>query len=97
MSDLNLGNATREKLALAFGVKTNQNHSANSSGLIFFHRNQHIFPDNITLYRLDENDVEVVVPLIRKGIAWESDKKYKFKNPEGDLETGNLMDSSHDP
>ncbi len=28
------------------------------------------------------------VSLIRKGIAWESDKKYKFKNPEGDLQEG---------
>jgi len=37
-----------------------------------------LFNDTITLKRSDNNDV----PLIRTGIAWESDKKYKFQNPE---------------
>jgi len=37
-----------------------------------------LFNDTITLKRSDDNDV----PLIRTGIAWESDKKYKFQNPE---------------
>merc|ERR1719400_1667033 len=37
-----------------------------------------LFNDTITLK--DEGDN--VVPLTKTGIAWESDKKYKFQNPE---------------
>ncbi len=29
------------------------------------------------------------VNLLNTGIAWESDKEYKFKNPDGDLQEGN--------
>lgn len=28
-----------------------------------------------------------MVPLLRTGIAWPSDRNIKFRNPEGDLET----------
>jgi len=37
-----------------------------------------LFDDNITLNDPDGNPIS----LIRKGIAWESDKKYKFQNPD---------------
>jgi len=33
------------------------------------------------------NSGQQQVPLLRTGIAWESDKKIKFKNPPGDLQT----------
>ena len=39
------------------------------------------FSDKITLNFIDGNQ-EKPVGLIRKGIAWESDKKYKFNNPD---------------
>ncbi|XP_057664557.1 cell cycle control protein 50A isoform X1 [Diorhabda carinulata] len=42
-----------------------------------------MFNDNLTLYILN-NDEPEPVPLLRKGIAWESDKKIKFHNPPGD-------------
>ena len=45
-----------------------------------------MFSDDITLNSLNNNR-ETPIKLIRIGIAWESDKRYKFKNPEGDLET----------
>ena len=35
-----------------------------------------MFSDDITLKK-DGSDV----PLLRRGIAWESDKQYKFRNP----------------
>ena len=38
----------------------------------------------------DEGDK--IVPLIKTGIAWESDKKYKFQNPEVPPEYKNLAD-----
>ena len=47
-----------------------------------------MFSDDITLSYMGSNNQETKVNLIRTGIAWESDKRYKFKNPEGDLETG---------
>ena len=46
-----------------------------------------MFSDDITLNSMS-NDQKTPIKLIRTGIAWESDKRYKFKNPEGDLETG---------
>ena len=33
---------------------------------------------------MDESNNEIEVPLNRYGIAWESDKNYKFKNPTGE-------------
>jgi len=41
-----------------------------------------MFSDIIELYYINSNDQKIQVPLLRKGIAWDSDKKYKFKNPE---------------
>ena len=42
-----------------------------------------MFSDVITLDYEAVSDVRHEVPLLRTGIAWESDKKHKFKNPEG--------------
>ena len=47
-----------------------------------------MFSDDITLNHVGSNGQETPITLIRTGIAWESDKRYKFKNPEGDLKTG---------
>ena len=48
----------------------------NSINVLYF------IADKITLeYRKDENEEYQEVPLNNTGIAWESDKKYKFKNP----------------
>lgn len=54
---------------------------------------QTVFSDTLRLFRKkdDEN-----IKLIKKGIAWPSDRKLKFRNPEGALnETGGkrLVDS----
>lgn len=37
--------------------------------------------DTLELYRVD-NGKEKKVPLLRSGIAWDSDKNMKFKNPD---------------
>ena len=40
-------------------------------------------PDSIEILFTDPQDNQLKnVDLLRTGIAWESDKKYKFKNPE---------------
>lgn len=41
-----------------------------------------LFSDELTLHSMQHGGL---VPLLRTGIAWPSDKKIKFKNPEGDL------------
>lgn len=41
-----------------------------------------MFQDDIQIYYKDGVD-EVKVELKKKGLAWESDKEYKFKNPDG--------------
>jgi len=41
-----------------------------------------LFNDKIALSYLDPSSGPVTVKLLRTGIAWESDKKYKFKNPD---------------
>lgn len=42
-----------------------------------------LFSDEIKLNYLPQDDTgPIPVGLIRKGIAWESDKEYKFKNPD---------------
>ena len=46
--------------------------------------------DEMSLTYTTESGQEEPMNLINTGIAWESDKKYKFKNPDGDLETGKL-------
>lgn len=46
-----------------------------------------MFNDEIKLTYIHNGDKKVNQPVkfIRTGIAWESDKKYKFKNPEGNI------------
>merc|ERR1712037_385931 len=44
-----------------------------------------MFSDDITLSYTASNNQATPVKLINTGIAWESDKRYKFKNPEGNL------------
>lgn len=39
-----------------------------------------LFSDELTLHSVKHRDL---VPLLKTGIAWPSDKKIKFKNPEG--------------
>lgn len=41
-----------------------------------------LFSDKLTLYSLKH---EKLVPLLKTGIAWPSDKNIKFRNPEGNL------------
>ncbi|CAG9819162.1 unnamed protein product [Phaedon cochleariae] len=43
-----------------------------------------MFNDNLTLFMNNSGKIEEV-PLLNTGIAWESDKKIKFRNPQGDL------------
>ena len=47
-----------------------------------------MFSDDITLSYTASNNQATPVKLINTGIAWESDKRYKFKNPEGNLTQG---------
>ncbi|NXH20685.1 CC50A protein, partial [Bucco capensis] len=42
-----------------------------------------MFNDTLELYRV-ENDTRTPIPLIKKGIAWWTDKNVKFRNPTGD-------------
>ncbi|XP_054249910.1 cell cycle control protein 50A isoform X2 [Indicator indicator] len=42
-----------------------------------------MFNDTLELYRI-ENETRVDIPLIKKGIAWWTDKNVKFRNPTGD-------------
>lgn len=42
--------------------------------------------DTLELYHI-ENDTRTAITLIKKGIAWWTDKNVKFRNPKGD---GNL-------
>ncbi|XP_028130230.2 cell cycle control protein 50A isoform X3 [Diabrotica virgifera virgifera] len=42
-----------------------------------------MFNDSISLSMIDDSGKIVPVPLLRTGIAWDSDKKIKFKNPPG--------------
>nr|XP_013807789.1 PREDICTED: cell cycle control protein 50A [Apteryx mantelli mantelli] len=46
-----------------------------------------MFNDTLELYRID-NDTRIPITLIKKGIAWWTDKNVKFRNPSGD--TNNL-------
>lgn len=45
-----------------------------------------MFNDTLELYHI-ENDTRTAITLIKKGIAWWTDKNVKFRNPKGD---GNL-------
>ncbi|NWY99256.1 CC50A protein, partial [Loxia curvirostra] len=42
-----------------------------------------MFNDTLELYRID-NDTRTPITLIKKGIAWWTDKNVKFRNPTGD-------------
>ncbi|NWT35210.1 CC50A protein, partial [Cardinalis cardinalis] len=42
-----------------------------------------MFNDTLELYRID-NDTRIPITLIKKGIAWWTDKNVKFRNPTGD-------------
>ncbi|XP_072186915.1 cell cycle control protein 50A [Excalfactoria chinensis] len=42
-----------------------------------------MFNDTLELYHI-ENDTRTPIPLIKKGIAWWTDKNVKFRNPTGD-------------
>lgn len=44
-----------------------------------------LFNDTLTIH---SNDPRRLVPLLRTGIAWPSDRNIKFRNPPGDLQTG---------
>lgn len=46
---------------------------------------------NDTLVIIKQGDPEPV-PLLRTGIAWPSDKNIKFRNPEGDLQSGEFFE-----
>lgn len=44
--------------------------------------------DTLTIHAVeDTKHTPGLVPMLRTGIAWSSDKNIKFRNPEGDLET----------
>ena len=45
-----------------------------------------LFADTIKLLKDDESEINMT----GKGIAWESDKKYKFRNPEVPADYKNL-------
>ncbi|XP_058879502.1 cell cycle control protein 50A-like [Acipenser ruthenus] len=42
-----------------------------------------LFNDTLTLYYINPNGTESLVPLQKKGIAWWTDKNVKFRNPGG--------------
>ncbi|XP_056151682.1 cell cycle control protein 50A-like [Lampris incognitus] len=42
-----------------------------------------LFNDTLDLYYIDSNDTKTPIPLVKKGIAWWTDKHVKFRNPSG--------------
>lgn len=46
-----------------------------------------LFNDTLTIH---SNDPRRLVPLLRTGIAWPSDRQIKFRNPPGKLEEGSF-------
>ncbi|KAL6486672.1 hypothetical protein MHYP_G00060640 [Metynnis hypsauchen] len=42
-----------------------------------------IFNDTLELYYIDPNETRTPIPLMKKGIAWWTDKHVKFRNPGG--------------
>ncbi|XP_039904809.1 cell cycle control protein 50A-like [Simochromis diagramma] len=42
-----------------------------------------LFNDTLVLYYVDSNNSKIEVPLVKKGIAWWTDKHVKFRNPAG--------------
>jgi hypothetical protein len=39
--------------------------------------------DTLELYYIDPNGSRTAIPLVKKGIAWWTDKHVKFRNPSG--------------
>lgn len=44
-----------------------------------------LFNDTLNIRK---HSTQTMVPLLRTGIAWPSDRQIKFQNPEGDLQKG---------
>ncbi|XP_006004105.1 cell cycle control protein 50A [Latimeria chalumnae] len=44
-----------------------------------------MFNDTLELNHIDPNGTAVPIPLVKKGIAWWTDKNVKFRNPSGNL------------
>lgn len=42
-----------------------------------------IVSDTLVLYHIDSNGTRNAIPLVKKGIAWWTDKHVKFRNPGG--------------
>ncbi|AWP16712.1 putative cell cycle control protein 50A-like [Scophthalmus maximus] len=42
-----------------------------------------LFNDTLELYHIDSNGTRNTIPLVKKGIAWWTDKHVKFRNPGG--------------
>ncbi|KAM9433511.1 cell cycle control protein 50A-like [Salvelinus alpinus] len=42
-----------------------------------------LFNDTLDLYYIDPNGSRTAIPLVKKGIAWWTDKHVKFRNPSG--------------
>ncbi|CAB1330735.1 unnamed protein product [Coregonus sp. 'balchen'] len=42
-----------------------------------------LFNDTLELYYIDPNGSRTAIPLVKKGIAWWTDKHVKFRNPSG--------------
>ncbi|XP_037602085.1 transmembrane protein 30Aa [Sebastes umbrosus] len=42
-----------------------------------------LFNDTLELYHIDSNGTRNAIPLVKKGIAWWTDKHVKFRNPGG--------------
>ena len=59
-----------------------QDHLSNESFFSWF-SNLIFSLDTLELYRID-NDTKTRITLIKKGIAWWTDKNVKFRNPTGD-------------
>lgn len=59
-----------------------QDHLSNESFSSWF-SNLIFSLDTLELYRID-NDTKTPITLIKKGIAWWTDKNVKFRNPTGD-------------
>ncbi|XP_060938655.1 cell cycle control protein 50A-like [Limanda limanda] len=43
-----------------------------------------LFNDTLELYHIEVNGTRNLIPLVKKGIAWWTDKHVKFRNPDGD-------------
>ncbi|XP_029349833.1 cell cycle control protein 50A-like isoform X2 [Echeneis naucrates] len=52
-----------------------------------------LFNDTLELYHIDANGSRNIIPLVKKGIAWWTDKHVKFRNPGGN---SNLSAVFHD-